>query len=282
MPAPTTEAAPPPADAPAAEQAPPAEAPAADGAADAVPKEEPEAPKGREPASLLKKLALRLDDGTLIKADGAVLRPGAAYEGGRLTEAHLLRAQALLCEVHAKLPEEGPLRSLSLGSKRSADTGFEVRAAAAAAARRHRRWHRSARVGRGPAGRRRPAGWHWGRPEWCTRPEQAAAGPVAPRRAACSRNASPVRTGGSGSLQAVAIAGRRLRQRRGCAGQGGAAAGRAREALPPPPAAPAGRAPWRAARAWARGGPQPPPRRMRAAAAAAASGGAAGLGSSCQ
>lgn len=87
-------------------------------------------------AGLLKKLVLRLDDGTLIKAAGGeggdakaaamVLRPGAAYSGGKLTEAHLLKAQVLLCEVHAKLPEEGPLRSLSLGSKRSADTGFEV------------------------------------------------------------------------------------------------------------------------------------------------------------
>ena len=86
-------------------------------------------------AHLLKKLVLRLDDGTLIRAgdgeggDGkaaaTVLRPGDAYTGGKLTEAHLLKAQVLLCEAHAKLPEEGPLRSL--GSKRSADTGFEVR-----------------------------------------------------------------------------------------------------------------------------------------------------------
>lgn len=83
----------------------------------------------------LQKLVLRLDDGTLIKAadhgeggeapaTAAVLKPAEAYNRGSLTEAHLLKAQALLCEVHAKLPEEGPLRSLSLGSKRSVDTGY--------------------------------------------------------------------------------------------------------------------------------------------------------------
>ena len=85
-------------------------------------------------SALLKKLALRLDDGTVIRGGGGegeapaavVLKPAAAYAAGALTEAHLLKAQALLCEVHAKLPEEGPLRSLSLGSKRSADTAYEV------------------------------------------------------------------------------------------------------------------------------------------------------------
>jgi hypothetical protein len=88
--------------------------------------------------ALLKRLVLRLDDGTMIKGSSGegdapaatVLRPAEAYASGALTEAHLLKAQALLCEVHAKLPEEGPLRSLSMGSKRSVDTGFEVRAAA--------------------------------------------------------------------------------------------------------------------------------------------------------
>lgn len=81
-------------------------------------------------AALLKKLVLRLDDGTLIKAGGegtdaaTVMKPAEAYGVGSLTEAHLLKAQALLCEVHAKLPEEGPLRSLSMGSKRSVDTGY--------------------------------------------------------------------------------------------------------------------------------------------------------------
>lgn len=86
---------------------------------------------------LLKKLVLRLDDGTVIRSSGedgeagvAVLTPAAAYASGVLTEAHLLKAQALLCEAHAKLPEEGPLRSLSMGSKRSADTSFEVRCVA--------------------------------------------------------------------------------------------------------------------------------------------------------
>jgi hypothetical protein len=86
---------------------------------------------------LMKKLVLRLDDGTVIRSSGedgeagvAVLTPAAAYASGVLTEAHLLKAQALLCEAHAKLPEEGPLRSLSMGSKRSADTSFEVRCVA--------------------------------------------------------------------------------------------------------------------------------------------------------
>lgn len=123
----------------------------------------PEAPAvKRDAASLLKKLALRLDDGTVIRAsdsDGAtatVLHPAAAYASGRLTEAHLLRAQALLCEVHAKLPEEGPLHSLSMGSKRSVDTGFEVRLpppppAAAATARRHCPRAPPPRVGRAAA-----------------------------------------------------------------------------------------------------------------------------------
>ena len=91
-------------------------------------------------SALLKKLVLRLDDGTVIRAGGGegeapaavVLKPAAAYDAGALTEAHLLKAQALLCEVHAKLPEEGPLRSLSMGSKRSADTAYEVGNATAA------------------------------------------------------------------------------------------------------------------------------------------------------
>ncbi len=113
----------------------------------------PSPPMASERAQkLLSKLVLRLDDGTLIKAAGGegaqgsappaatVLKPADAYSQGSLTEAHLLKAQALLCEVHAKLPEEGPLRSLSLGSKRSTDTGFhaEVRC------RRRRRSHRRA------------------------------------------------------------------------------------------------------------------------------------------
>lgn len=99
---------------------------------------------------LLSKLVLRLDDGTLIKAAGGegaeggaapaatVLRPADAYSQGNLTEAHLLKAQALLCEIHAKLPEEGPLRSLSLGSKRSTDTGFHGEVGHTASAKRSR------------------------------------------------------------------------------------------------------------------------------------------------
>jgi hypothetical protein len=78
-----------------------------------------------------KKLALRLDNGTLIRPNGQaaeVLTPSRAMEEGLLSEAHLLKMQALLCEVHAKLPEEGPLKSISLGSKRSLDSVLEVRA----------------------------------------------------------------------------------------------------------------------------------------------------------
>ena len=86
-------------------------------------------PDAQAPAAVpppAKKMRLVLDDGTVILGGGAVLRPAAAHEAGLLTEAHLLRAQALLCEEHAKLPEEGPLKSLSAGSKRSADTTLEV------------------------------------------------------------------------------------------------------------------------------------------------------------
>lgn len=76
--------------------------------------------------------SFRLDDGTVIrpgKGDGVeveVLRPEDAWKAGLLNESHLLRMQALLCEVHAKLPEEGPLKSISLGSKRSMDSVLEV------------------------------------------------------------------------------------------------------------------------------------------------------------
>ena len=109
----------------------------------------PVPPEGRG-AALLKKLALRLDDGTVIRSssDGGegggggggatVLTPADAYAAGALTEAHLLKAQALLCEVHARLPEEGPLRSI--GSKRSADTAFEVSRVARCVAAAARRW----------------------------------------------------------------------------------------------------------------------------------------------
>lgn len=76
------------------------------------------------------RMTLRLDDGTTIRSrgDGAaeVLKPRESYEAGLLSEVHLLRVQALLCQVHAKLPDEGPLKSLSLSSKRSAETVIEV------------------------------------------------------------------------------------------------------------------------------------------------------------
>ena len=98
---------------------------AADASAPAVVAAQPEEPRVR-------KLALRLDDGTLIRCNGSpskpeVLKPAEAWEAGMLTEAHLLRMQAFLCEVHAKLPEEGALKSISLGSKRSMDSVLDVR-----------------------------------------------------------------------------------------------------------------------------------------------------------
>ena len=80
--------------------------------------------------------ALRLDDGTLISgckkhtseeaAPVVCLKPEEAFEKGYLQEADLLRAQAHLCEVHAKLPEAGPLKSVSTGTKRSLDSVLEV------------------------------------------------------------------------------------------------------------------------------------------------------------
>ena len=78
-----------------------------------------------------RKIKFRLDDGTLIAASEdakpQVLKPKEAWEAGLLNESHLLRMQALLCELHAKLPEEGPLKSVSVGSKRSMDSVLDVR-----------------------------------------------------------------------------------------------------------------------------------------------------------
>ena len=76
------------------------------------------------------KFIFRLDNGSVIRSgdEGAeMLNPAKAMDRGMLSEAHLLKLQALLCEVHAKLPEEGPLKSISLGSKRSMDSVLEVR-----------------------------------------------------------------------------------------------------------------------------------------------------------
>ena len=178
---------------------------------------------------LLKKLVLRLDDGTLIKAAGGeggdakaaamVLRPGAAYSGGKLTEAHLLKAQVLLCEAHAKLPEEGPLRSLSLGSKRSADTGFEVR--------RRRRRPPARRCWQAPAaacvgGAALPeAAWQLARLACALCSAGWAAAPLAPPPpAGGSPGATHTRrlrpAGRPRRLQALAVAGRRAGQRRRC------------------------------------------------------------------
>ena len=88
----------------------------------------PPAPAAQPPKPA-KRLALRLDDGTLIRAsdnETVVLKPKDAWEAGMLNESHLLRMQALLCELHAKLPDEGPLKSISMGSKRSIDSVLEV------------------------------------------------------------------------------------------------------------------------------------------------------------
>ncbi len=178
--------------------------------------------------ALLKKLVLRLDDGTLIKAAGGeggdakaaavVLRPSDAYTGGKLTEAHLLKAQVLLCEAHAKLPDEGPLRSLSLGSKRSTDTCFEVR-------RRRRRPPGLACSGPAAAWRAAGACWEWsGRLPAPHAPCAARDGPAASLGALPARGGSPggcptrrLRPAGrSRRIQALAVAGRRAGQRRRC------------------------------------------------------------------
>eukprot|EP00887_Chlorella_sp_A99_P007918 scaffold12.g7918.t1 len=73
------------------------------------------------------KLRLRLDNGAIVSADKGLVDPQTAFKDGLLTEAHLLRAQALVCSAHALLPEDlNPLRSVSAGSKRSADTRVEA------------------------------------------------------------------------------------------------------------------------------------------------------------
>lgn len=78
------------------------------------------------------KVVLRLDNGTLAKfacetKTVELLSPEAAFKAGALREADLLRIQSYLCEVHAKLPSEGPLKSVSLmSSKRSYDTVLDV------------------------------------------------------------------------------------------------------------------------------------------------------------
>jgi len=89
--------------------------------------------KAKEDApSETKKILLRFDDGTVVRfkpgavGEAEILHPEAAWKAGFLKEEHLLRIQSLLCEVHAKLPDEGPLKSVSLGSKRSLDTVLEV------------------------------------------------------------------------------------------------------------------------------------------------------------
>ena len=71
-----------------------------------------EVPKKMVPAS---KIKLRLDDGTLCSfvvesKETSLMTPDEAHKAGLLKENHLLKIQAFLCEVHAKLPNEGPLK----------------------------------------------------------------------------------------------------------------------------------------------------------------------------
>lgn len=77
-----------------------------------------------------KRFTFRLDDGTVLQRNGdesVVMKPSEAWRAGYLTEEHLLRAQALLCEVHAKLPDEvDGLKSISTSTKRSMDSVLEV------------------------------------------------------------------------------------------------------------------------------------------------------------
>jgi hypothetical protein len=79
-----------------------------------------------------RKILLRFDNGTVARfkdlaaKEVEILRPEEALKAGLLGEEHLFRIQSYLCEVHAKLPEEGPLKSVSLGSKRSIDTVLEA------------------------------------------------------------------------------------------------------------------------------------------------------------
>lgn len=65
---------------------------------------------------------LRLDDGTII-ADGSklqgagssgpvMLNAETAYQLGLLKDVHVARLEKLLVELHSKVPNAGPLRSL--------------------------------------------------------------------------------------------------------------------------------------------------------------------------
>jgi len=83
-------------------------------AADAV---KEEAPKKMVAPS---KLKLRLDDGSLCSfvvesKEVSLLSSDQAHKAGLLKENHLLRMQSFLCEVHAKLPNEGPLKRYVVG-----------------------------------------------------------------------------------------------------------------------------------------------------------------------
>lgn len=79
----------------------------------------------------VKRLSLRLDNGALIrrgaKDQPEVLPAAAAWKAGLLKEEQLLRIKALVCELHSKVPEKEPIKSInSTGSKQSAETVVEV------------------------------------------------------------------------------------------------------------------------------------------------------------
>ena len=89
----------------------------------------------------LRKLFLRLDDGSVVGSatklnapgdtqDFALVSAAQAYGLGRLSLADLTRTQFLLQELHGKVPDAEPLASLSGGSgalkRKTPDTVLEV------------------------------------------------------------------------------------------------------------------------------------------------------------
>ena len=100
-------------------------------------------PSGEAHVLALRKLFLRLDDGSVVGAatklnapgsaqDFALISAAQAYGLGRLSTADLSRLQFLLQELHGKVPDAEPLPSLSGGSnalKRKTPDTLEVTAA---------------------------------------------------------------------------------------------------------------------------------------------------------
>ncbi len=110
---------------------------------------------GADAPAPARRLVFRLDDGTVIRAGAGaepveVLRPKEAWHAGLLRETHLIALEAKLCEVHAKLPDEGDLKSISTASKRSMDSVLEVRAPALRARAPRRRLSLSLSLSRSP------------------------------------------------------------------------------------------------------------------------------------